>query len=166
MPLSPPCNAKGVECHKSPFDLSNQARSCCMQTFVIGSRGVWRWWWRGVSGLFCPSASLGCSWWSPPKDEGMEGRWEGRERTGWRRKKDTAIKRGADSETKEKMSGESPAPALFSILLSLPLFHPNYFIYSCTSGVRCWVKPTGGRTFRFSLINLDCASHCIYMCYR
>lgn len=34
-----PCNAKGVECHKSPFDLSNQARSCCMQTFVIGGGG-------------------------------------------------------------------------------------------------------------------------------
>ncbi len=67
-----PCNAKGVECHKSPFDLSNQARSCCMQTFVIGGGGGL------VSGLFCPSASLGCSWWSPPKDEGMEGRWEGR----------------------------------------------------------------------------------------
>lgn len=37
-----PCNAKGVECRKSPFDLSNQARSCCMQTFVIGGgRGGW-----------------------------------------------------------------------------------------------------------------------------
>ena len=45
-----------------------------MQTFVIGSRGVWWWWWWGVSGLFCTSASLGCSWWSPPKDEGMEGK--------------------------------------------------------------------------------------------
>lgn len=66
-----PCNAKGVECHKSPFDLSNQARSCCMQTFVIGLGG-------GGSGLFSPYASLGCSWWSPPKDEGMEKRWKGR----------------------------------------------------------------------------------------
>lgn len=38
-----PCNAKGVECHKSPFDLSNQLRSCSMQTFVIGGRGLGGW---------------------------------------------------------------------------------------------------------------------------
>lgn len=37
--LFPLCNAKVVECHKSPFDLSNQVRSCCMQTFVIAWRG-------------------------------------------------------------------------------------------------------------------------------
>lgn len=43
-----------------------------MQTFVIDGG------WGTVSGLFFPSASLGCSWWSPHKDEGMEGRWEGR----------------------------------------------------------------------------------------
>lgn len=35
-----PRNAKEVECHKSLFDLSNQVGSCCMQTFVIGGRGV------------------------------------------------------------------------------------------------------------------------------
>lgn len=57
-PLPPPTMQKGggVECHKSPFDLSNQARSCCMQTFVIGIGGEGA----AVAGSFCPCAPL--SW--------------------------------------------------------------------------------------------------------
>lgn len=66
-----PCNAKGVECHKSPFDLSNQARSCCMQTFVIGGGGVW-----------CQVYSAPPLHWAAAAGAHlrMEGRWEGREK--------------------------------------------------------------------------------------
>lgn len=78
--LFPLCNAKVVECHKSPFDLSNQVRPCCMQTFVIAWRG------RGASALFCPCASSGCRCWSLPKVEGMGERWKERGRK-WRRRK-------------------------------------------------------------------------------
>lgn len=48
-----------------------------MQTFVIGGGDGVVVVGGTVSGLFCPSASLGCSWWSPPKDGGMEGKEQG-----------------------------------------------------------------------------------------
>lgn len=104
-----PCNAKGVECRKSPFDLSNQAWSCCMQTFVIGggSGGV------GVvvSGLFCPSASLGCSWWSPHKDDGMEGRWTGRGRNREEEKTTQSLSVGCRFRDKGKWEDSLPLPS-------------------------------------------------------
>lgn len=65
-----------------------------MQTFVIGGVGP------VVSGLFCPSASLGCSWRSPHKDEGTGGRWEGRGKNREeeeKKKKDTVIKCGVQT---------------------------------------------------------------------
>lgn len=44
---------------------------------------------------------------------------KGGKRTGRRRrKKDTVIKCGVQTQRQRKMSGESPAPVLFSILLS------------------------------------------------
>lgn len=52
--------------------LIKQGPAACRHLSLVERGG------EAVSGLFCPSASLGCSWWSPHKDEGMEGRWEGR----------------------------------------------------------------------------------------
>lgn len=137
-----PCNAKGVECHKSPFDLSNPARSCCMQTFFIGRGG-------GVSGLFCPYASLSCSWWSPPKDEGIEQRWKGRGKNREEKEKGHNCEvSGADSETKEKdtrVCCSSLIHALFHYFS--PIILPCHVLLR--AGIWNLLKTTSWEVFRF-----------------
>lgn len=69
-----------------------------------------------MSGLFCPSASLGCSWWSPHKDGGKVGREGNREEEGGK-KRTQSLSVGRRLGDKGKREENLPLP--LSVIIPL-----------------------------------------------